>query len=189
MKNVECRIEKVLLAVMKSVKWKIYVVWAISFGLLASAFVFAPLAQAAGCLPNGGCFSPWQTCVNGECQDVKTEENVTKKGLQGALGLINIFGTKAGFPETNDEPEVVVGKIIQGALVVIGVIFGILIVYAGYLWMIARSNEEMIKKAIETLQTAVIGFIVVVGAYAITSYVVGKVITAAFPAPPAEESP
>lgn len=117
-----------------------------------------------------------------------SEEDIGGKGLGGALDFLSIFGKGSGFPVENpDEPEVLVGKIIQGALVVIGVIFGILIVYAGYLWMIARGNEEMVKKAIETLQTAVIGFIIVVGAYAITSYVVGKVIPAAFPTADTEE--
>lgn len=109
------------------------------------------------------------------------EEDLVSKGLKGITGLLNFFGVGAGVAQGPQEPEIVVGKIILGFLLVIGVVFGILVIYGGYLWMTARGNEEQAKKAIGILETAVIGFIIVVGAYAITSYVVGRVIPAAFP--------
>ena len=102
------------------------------------------------------------------------------RGLGGASALFNIVAREAKFPDTALAPEIVTGKIIQGAMLLIGVIFGILVIYGGYLWMIARGNEETVKKAINILQTAVIGFVIVVAAYAIANFVVDKVITAAF---------
>lgn len=109
------------------------------------------------------------------------EEQVAAEGLGGARGLFNqFFVPGTGFNTDIQAPEIVAGQIIQGALVIIGVVFGILIIYGGYLWMIARGNEEYVKKATEILKTAVIGFIIVVAAYAITSFVVERVITAAF---------
>jgi TRAP-type C4-dicarboxylate transport system permease small subunit len=54
----------------------------------------------------------------------------------------------------------------------VGVIFLILMVYGGYIWMIARGNDELISKAKDTIRSAIIGIIIVVGAYAITSYLV-----------------
>lgn len=105
-------------------------------------------------------------------------------GISGAIDYVEIFGRKAfgvEAPGIPDVPiEVVAGKIIQGAMALIGVAFGILIIYGGFLWMTARGNEETVKKSINILQTAVIGFIIVVGAYAITNYVVDIVITSAF---------
>src|SRR3989338_3212008 len=112
------------------------------------------------------------------------EQQAVEKGIVGAGDLLPIFGTAAGFPQGEPRPpEVIAGEIIQGLMAVIGVIFGILVVYGGYLLMIARGNEEQVKKSINILQTAVIGFIVVIAAYSITSYVVGTIIGAAYRAP------
>lgn len=102
------------------------------------------------------------------------------KGIRQAGGLISIFGREAGFTGAPKQPEVIIGEIIQAAMALTGVVFGILIVYGGYLWMIARGNEETVKKAIGILQTAIIGFIVTASAYAITSYVIAKVIGSAY---------
>ncbi|OGL64424.1 hypothetical protein A3B21_05035 [Candidatus Uhrbacteria bacterium RIFCSPLOWO2_01_FULL_47_24] len=101
-------------------------------------------------------------------------------GLQRAGFFVTKFGEKAGFGGAPQAPEVIIGKIIQGAMIMIGVIFGILVIYGGYLWMTARGNEEQVKKSIGILTTATIGFIVVVGAYAITSYIVSTVILASY---------
>lgn len=75
-------------------------------------------------------------------------------------------------------PEVVIGNIIKNIMVLIGVIFVILVIYGGYLWMTARDNDEVAKKALGILKTAVIGFFIVVGAYSLTSYIVDKIILA-----------
>ena len=110
------------------------------------------------------------------------EQTAVKKGIGGVLDIVNIFGKKSfGLATPPELPvEVVAGRIIQGAMALIGVAFGILIIYGGFLWMTARGNEETVKKSIHILQTAVIGFIIVVGAYAITDYVIDTVITSAF---------
>lgn len=103
------------------------------------------------------------------------------KGIQGAGELITEFAKKAGFENAPREPEVIVGEIIQSAMLLIGVVFGILVIYGGYLWMTARGNEETVKKSIEILKTAIIGFIVTMSAYAITSFVINNVLSSAYP--------
>ncbi len=109
------------------------------------------------------------------------EQEFFQQGLRGAGGLVNIFGERAGFPTNAPrEPEVIIGQFIQGAILVIGVVFGILIIYGGYLWMTARGNEDQAKKAMDILRTTVIGFILVIAAYSITNFVVDRIITAAF---------
>ena len=102
------------------------------------------------------------------------------KGIQNAPGLISIFGRESGFEGAPREPEVIIGEILQGAMLLIGVLFGILIIYGGYLWMTARGNEETVKKAIGILQTAIIGFIVVASAYAISDFVIERVIMSTY---------
>ncbi len=64
-----------------------------------------------------------------------------------------------------------VGRIIKIALGMIGTIFLVLTVYAGFLWMTASGNEEQVKKATRILTTAVIGIVIVLASYSITYFV------------------
>lgn len=102
------------------------------------------------------------------------------KGIQNAPGFISIFGRESGFVGAPREPEIIIGEILQGAMLLIGVLFGILVIYGGYLWMTARGNDETVKKAIGILQTAIIGFIVVASAYAISDFIIERVIRSAY---------
>ena len=68
-----------------------------------------------------------------------------------------------------------IGKIIGAALSLTGIIFFILAVYAGFLWMTARGDETQAKKARETIIMAVTGLVIILGAYAITDFVFSSV--------------
>lgn len=66
-----------------------------------------------------------------------------------------------------------IGKIIGAGLALLGVIFFVILVYAGLGWMLAMGKEEKINEAKETITAAVLGLIVVLSAYAITALVGG----------------
>lgn len=66
----------------------------------------------------------------------------------------------------------IISTVIQVALSLLGVIFLILIIYAGINWMTAGGEEEKVTKAKGTLTNAVIGLVVVLAAYAISYFVV-----------------
>ncbi|MBI4427356.1 MAG: hypothetical protein HY569_02665 [Candidatus Magasanikbacteria bacterium] len=85
---------------------------------------------------------------------------------------------KAGYDSgTNDTTfSGNVGFLIQAVLSMLGVVFLILMVYAGYLWMTARGEDEQINKAHEIIIAAVIGMVIVVAAYSITTFVVPKIL-------------
>ena len=104
--------------------------------------------------------------------------------FSGDTGLTST-ASQAGLGVTPDDLSVVIGTVIKTALGVVGVIFLVLMVYAGYLWMIARGDEAKVSKAKDTIVNAIIGIVVVVGAYAITSYVVNALAKPATPAPAA----
>ncbi len=72
----------------------------------------------------------------------------------------------------------IVGTIINVALGFLGVIFLLLTVYAGFLWMTAQGNEEQTTKAKGILTTAVVGLIITLAAYSIASFVVNQVSNA-----------
>lgn len=65
-------------------------------------------------------------------------------------------------------PAEIIGQVINGLLAFLGVIFLILMIYGGYLWMTAAGNEQQVEKAKDIIKDAIIGLIVVLAAYAIT---------------------
>ncbi len=70
--------------------------------------------------------------------------------------------------------EEIVANIIQYALSFLGVIFIILIIYAGFLWMTASGDSDKITKAKGILINAIIGVIIVLGAYVITAFIFSR---------------
>lgn len=75
--------------------------------------------------------------------------------------------------------SVFVGNMIRTLLAATGIVFLIITVYAGILYMIASGDDNKIKKAKGMLTSSVIGLIIIVGAYAITRYVVDALSEAA----------
>jgi hypothetical protein len=64
-----------------------------------------------------------------------------------------------------------IGFIIGIILSFTGVIFLLLTIYSGFLWMTAAGNQEQINKAKKIITAAVIGIIIVGAAYAITAFI------------------
>jgi len=64
----------------------------------------------------------------------------------------------------------IAGGIIRIFLSLLGVIFILLMLYGGYLWMTARGNQEQVTKAKELMTSAIIGLVIVIAAYAITYF-------------------
>ena len=68
------------------------------------------------------------------------------------------------------------GKIVQVVLSFVGVIFLVLMIYGGFIWMFARGDETKIDKAKDIIRGTIVGLIITVGAYSITSFVVPKIL-------------
>ena len=71
----------------------------------------------------------------------------------------------------NQDVPTMLGTVIGAAMSLVGVVFFVLSIYAGFLWMTARGDETQAKKARDTLTMSVIGLIIVFGAYAITAFI------------------
>jgi len=70
------------------------------------------------------------------------------------------------------------GKLITAALSIIGVLLLILIIYAGFLWMTAGGEKDQVKKAKDYLLNAVIGLILILASYGISSFVIDLISNA-----------
>jgi len=87
---------------------------------------------------------------------------------------MSIVGGAAGFGERTLGQTI--GGVISGILMLLGVIFMAYTIYAGYIWLTSAGNEEKLTKAKAILRGSIIGLIIVLGAYAITAFVISQVI-------------
>ena len=120
----------------------------ISLGIIASAFTFAMPAQAQ---LKGDAFTQFQEEAFSDVYDVDSAGKL-EETLPAAIGrIISVF------------------------LSFIGVILLIIVVYAGFLWLTAGGNDEQVKKAKKLIMNGVIGLIIALSAFLITSFVVQQV--------------
>ena len=71
-----------------------------------------------------------------------------------------------------DSPGVLVARIIQYLLGIIGIVLVVLIIVGGFIYMTSGGNEEQVKKSKSILTSAVIGLVIVALAYIIASFVI-----------------
>ena len=69
-----------------------------------------------------------------------------------------------------------VKPIVQGALALVGTLFFLYMFYGGYLWFSAAGNDERLKQGQEVIRNSIIGLIIVIGAYAITAFVLSRLL-------------
>lgn len=102
------------------------------------------------------------------------------KLITDGLSAVNTAEGNAIYSEGTDLPALI-GNIIQALLALIGVLFLVLAVYAGFLWMTAQGNEKKVQSAKDILKNAVIGLVLIVAAYAISDFVITTIIDASGP--------
>lgn len=97
--------------------------------------------------------------------------DLTKGGLKNTA-------KSAGLGEKSRPLAELVGSLIYGAIAISGVVFVVLMVYGGFLWMQARGNKEDVEKAKKIIENAIIGIIITALSFAITEFVLDQVIAA-----------
>lgn len=88
---------------------------------------------------------------------------------------LNSTAAAAGIQSYGGSLTATIGRVVGALLSLIGIVFFVLVVYGGLMWMTAQGNQDMVKRAINTIISAAIGLIVVLAAYAITSFVLDAV--------------
>ena len=92
--------------------------------------------------------------------------------LGDAFGsMLNNFGQNAGYNITTNDPTSIISIVISVILSLLGVVFLVLMIYGGYLWMTAAGNDEKLKKAQNLITAAVVGMIVIISAYGISNFI------------------
>lgn len=100
---------------------------------------------------------------------------------QSALDGLRDAGDGAQVSTDNPSIGAYVGRIISQILVVISVVFFVLMVFGGVMWMTAGGSEERVTSGQRLLRNAIIGFMVTAAAFLITRFVTQVVYKAADP--------
>src|SRR5689334_1558609 len=86
-------------------------------------------------------------------------------------GTLDTVAGQANIKGQTKLPELI-GNLVRIAIGMLGIIFLVLTIYAGFLYLTASGEEEKVKHAKETLQRGVIGLIIITAAYAIATFVI-----------------
>ncbi len=84
--------------------------------------------------------------------------------------LGNVIGTGTG------DIRVTIARIIRAFFGFLGTIALLLILYAGFIWMTAAGEPEKVDRAKKILTSAVIGLVIMLSAFAITSFVISRLL-------------
>lgn len=95
-------------------------------------------------------------------------------GLNATAAKVNAFKGQTVNPDTFIQTKT--GEVIGVLLSFVGVLFLILVIYAGLMWMTAQGNDQQVTKAKDLLINSIIGIIIVFSAYALTIFI-GNFVT------------
>lgn len=88
------------------------------------------------------------------------------------------FGLEAAAPASlkgNKDLLATIGRLIQTVLSYLGVLFLILMLYSGFLYMTARGDSKKIDSAVGIIKGAVTGLVIIAASYALTAFVINAV--------------
>jgi cytochrome bd-type quinol oxidase subunit 2 len=86
--------------------------------------------------------------------------------------LITVAGN-GGYATAAEDGDLmsIAGLIIQSALGLLGAIFVLIMVIAGYNWMMASGNEQRVEKAQNMIKRAIIGLLITLSSWAIWTFI------------------
>jgi len=106
--------------------------------------------------------------------------------VAGALVFVNqVLALEVGVEPVQEEIQlgggdirVMIARIINIALGLLGIVALLLILYGGFLWMTAGGNEENVDKAKKVLINAVIGLAIILTSFAISQFILNALVQA-----------
>ncbi len=82
------------------------------------------------------------------------------------------YGRQTGLGSA--DPRVTAASVIRSGLGILGILTTIIMMYAGFKWMTAGGNEDDVATAKKMITAAVIGLVIIMSAYAITTFVISS---------------
>lgn len=108
--------------------------------------------------------------ASGDTPQIPNMPNLTnsKTILDRSAGMI-------GF-DTSKSIEATIGNVIKIVLSLIGILFLILIIIAGFQWMTAGGNEETVTKSKARIKNSASGLLIILGAYMVTYFILDIIL-------------
>lgn len=103
-----------------------------------------------------------------------------------ALGGLGVTGETAGFGQAAPSLAVIAAGLINAILALSGLALILLFVYGGILYLTAGGETDKVKKAKSLMINAVIGVIIIVSSYALSTFVFSQLQTVVGEGAPAE---
>ncbi len=103
--------------------------------------------------------------------DWKTKSNANLTNAAKEAGINTGVNPEDALPA-------LIGRIINVVLSLLGLVFLGLALYAGFKWMTAQGDSKAVDEAKDTLKNAVIGAIITVSAYALSTFIMAQIIGA-----------
>ena len=98
--------------------------------------------------------------------------------FQRAGELVGQTGSAAGIASGSSDLPTIIGNIINIVLGFLGIVLLVYLIWGGFLWMTSGGSEEGATKAKETIKNAIIGLIIIVASYALSTFVLSSLVTA-----------
>ena len=100
-----------------------------------------------------------------------------------SANALDLWGGKKTDIQTNTglgatDPREVIAKVINVILGFLGIVAVVMIVLAGFKWMTAGGNQTGVDEARKLLMSAVIGLVIILGAYGIAQFVIKELVDA-----------
>jgi len=78
----------------------------------------------------------------------------------------------------NTDPRTTIARLINVAMLFLGIIAVVIILMGGFKWMTAGGNEDKVSEAQKLMGAGVIGLVIVLAAWGIASFILGRLISA-----------
>lgn len=102
--------------------------------------------------------------VNAQTNDIYGIQS-TNEALNGSLG------------KSDTDPRDIAARIIQLALGFLGLIAVVIVLFGGFKWMTAAGNEDKVEEAKKVLGAGVVGLLIVLAAWGLSSWVISTIFT------------
>lgn len=109
------------------------------------------------------------------------------QNVNDVIGGLENTAKQSGIITDNKTPPTfyqTLGKFINLFLTFLGAIFLLIVIYAGFTWMMAKGNQQEVEKAVKLLENASFGLAIVLAAYLLTNFVVFRIIDVSIPSAP-----
>jgi hypothetical protein len=91
---------------------------------------------------------------------------ITHAQLNLGSDMAQQASNEAGYAQaTETSLAETIGTVVKVMMSFLGIIFTVLIFYAGFLWMTAQGDESKVNKAMEIVRTSIVGLVIAISSY------------------------